>query len=128
MKTVCVELHNGKVVRIFRTAKAAAVFMANLVLHSDSMAVVTNMDKLSATRAIRRQLFESQNKLCAWCGAELTWEGCQMHEKIPRGHGGEISLANSIILCYECHFKDRHAHGNRKLHFKKSIPGQSNMV
>jgi hypothetical protein len=121
MKVAHVELKNGKVIRIFRTAKASAVFYANLVLHPDNTATITTMPRPTAVEAIRRQLFEQQKHLCAWCGEELTWGSCQMHEKIPRGKGGEISLLNSTILCYDCHqgSKPGAAHRGRRLHFSK---------
>jgi hypothetical protein len=44
-----------------------------------------------------------------------------MHEKVPRGKGGQISLSNSIILCYACHFRNAGAHGKRHPQWKKTL-------
>ena len=38
----------------------------------------------------------------------------EMHEEVPRGNGGEISLANSKMICRTCHRTSDRAHGNRR--------------
>lgn len=105
-----IEVRDSKTYQIFRSAKAwvaAGVRGAKLSV----------MPRVDAVRQIRWQLYINDPH-CRWCGEGVSWEGCQMHEVIPRSNGGEISLENSIILCYDCHQgrKDS-AHGNRKLQF-----------
>ena len=39
-----------------------------------------------------------------------------MHEMVSRGDGGEISLANGVGICYDCHFGPA-GHGNRVTRF-----------
>lgn len=103
----CIEIRDGLVWRIFRSRKAAAV--AGITCQISMMAYV------DAVRTIRQQLYKLCEGLCSWCGQEVSWEACQMHEKVYRGKGGEISMTNSVILCYGCHQgrKDS-AHGNRR--------------
>ena len=72
-----------------------------------------------SVKEIRRVIFERQGRHCLWCDKELTWNQLHMHEKIPRGKGGKISLDNSIGLCYDCHLNN--AHGDRKSQFKKMV-------
>jgi hypothetical protein len=43
-----------------------------------------------------------------------------MHEVLPRGKGGRISLQNSIGLCADCHIlnpRQKGAHGGRQPQF-----------
>lgn len=68
--------------------------------------------------AIRTAIFNRQDGKCLWCDAELTLKMAHMHEKIHRGRGGVISLANSIILCADCHLNS--AHKDRKPRFGES--------
>lgn len=105
-----IELRDGKPYRIFRSAKAWAAAGARDVK-------ISVMARVDAVREIRWQLYK-QDTHCQWCGADISWEGCQMHEVVPRGDGGEISLENSTLLCYDCHQgRTDSAHGNRKLQF-----------
>ena len=109
-----IEIRDGKPHRIFRSGKAWAVAFAHGVF-------VSVMARVDAVRQIRWQLYQKCGGHCTWCGEATSWEGCQMHEVVPRGDGGEISLENSIILCYDCHQgRADSAHGNRKLQFGKS--------
>jgi hypothetical protein len=111
-----VELQDGRVHRIFRSGKAWAV--AGVLGRTISV-----MPRVDAIRQIRRTLWARCNE-CAWCGEVVDWNACQMHEIVPRGKGGDISMENSIILCYDCHQgREDSAHGNRKLHFGTKSQG-----
>lgn len=70
-------------------------------------------------KEIRRAVFKRQNRECLWCSKVLTWAQAHLHEIVLRGKGGKISLENSIILCYDCHFNNLGAHGNRRPKFLK---------
>lgn len=71
-----------------------------------------------ATDFIRRAVFVRDNWTCTHCGDEISWDGPNrghLHERLFRGNGGEISVANSTTLCYTCHMADPVAgHGKRK--------------
>jgi hypothetical protein len=120
MKAIAyVELKDGQPIRIFRTVKSAMAYSAKIVTHPElKNRQVVPMARMDAVRAIRNKIFEMQGHRCLWCGEWLAKDTAQMHEQQPRGEGGEISLENSIVLCYDCHQgrKDS-AHGNRRLHF-----------
>jgi HNH endonuclease len=109
-KIVWVELSGGNVSRIFRSQKLA---FANC---EDPQAVF----KDEAVGAIRRQVYDRQSGRCLWCDEKVKWDGgvferAHMHEQIPKGRGGEVSITNSIILCPKCHLSG--AHGNRQPRF-----------
>jgi 5-methylcytosine-specific restriction endonuclease McrA len=59
---------------------------------------------------------------CEYCSRPITrtgWAKGEMHEEVPRGNGGEISLANSKMICRSCHRNDPRGHADRKLQFSK---------
>lgn len=67
-----------------------------------------------ATEQIRRQIYAQQLRACAHCGSPVTWYTMELHERLWRGRGGEISVSNSVGLCNTCHQKDPIAgHGKR---------------
>jgi len=45
------------------------------------------------------------NGRCEKCGERPDWRGLSVHEKKFRSHGGKLSLANSQMLCGDCHDK-----------------------
>jgi len=105
---VYVEMLGDACVRIFANVKAA-------VLHPQPL---ITMENAAAVESIRRQVFLKFNMTCCHCGAgPLPWDGPgkgEMHEREWRGRGGEISLSNSVLLCYDCHHNTDAGHGNRK--------------
>jgi hypothetical protein len=115
-KLVWVEHKNTKIVRIFRNAKAiiAAKKYEDDFLSGDQLGQVP---RNYAIREIRRQIYDRQEGRCLYCPKLITWAGGHMHEKVPRGKGGEISLENSVMLCADCHLNQEH--GNRKPRFGK---------
>jgi 5-methylcytosine-specific restriction endonuclease McrA len=110
---VCIEIRDGKVWRIFRSRKSASI--AGLTCQTSVMA------KVDAERTIKKQLWDLAKGKCTWCSKDVPLTGgglynnSHIHEQDPRGKGGEVSMENSIILCYDCHMNV--AHGNRKLQF-----------
>lgn len=109
---VYVEMCGDKPVRIFVTVKAAIAHPQDLV----------QLDYAEAVESIRLQVFERDNYKCTHCSAEVTWgkpgehgppKG-EMHERVWRGNGGEISVENSTTLCYYCHHHTEAGHGKRK--------------
>ena len=104
---VWVEINSlGQAVRIFRTDKARWAFPGFAILIRYSTAV----------SEIRHQLFLRSNGMCELCTSAVTEFGGHMHEQKHRGKGGEISLDNSVFICYPCH---RSAHKDRNPHFTK---------
>lgn len=94
---------NGLPIRIVKSAKHAVLRVAYVLR---SMAV----------KSIRHQIWIRDGKKCTHCGADVSWETMEMHERIWRGRGGEISVANGTTLCYDCHQNDPVAgHGKRRV-------------
>lgn len=107
-------------VRVFRTAQAAAV--------TRTLGLTRIVNRTLAVRAIRRRVFERDGWLCVHCSNPVIWKTGHMHERQHRGDiqlteegyysGGEISLENSVCLCYSCHLNDPVAgHGKRNPQF-----------
>src|SRR5690349_14503573 len=101
-------MRDGQPVRIFKGAP-------DWMLPS-----IQKMDRSEAVGSIRRQVFERAGYECEWCGRPIILErgapnSGEMHEVLPRGKGGEISLANSVAICKSCHRNI--GHGDRRLRF-----------
>lgn len=107
---------NGRIVRIFRTTRAA---MNSKAWDEDR---VVEYPRSDAVADIRRQVFERANGECQRCGRTLTWGMMHMHETTNRGQGGEISIDNCEALCFDCHEGPDGAHGNRLPKFTKKEP------
>lgn len=102
-----VELSADEVpVRIFGSAFAAFTFHGRVIL----------MSKREAISAIRLQIWHRTHGVCDWCSKPISEQSMHMHEMIPRGEGGEISLSNSVGICYDCHFGPA-GHGHRVTRF-----------
>lgn len=69
------------------------------------------------TGEIRRIIYDRQKGCCRACGKFVTFEQAHLHEIVPRGKGGIISLTNSEILCFYDHIEVEH--GDRKPKFTK---------
>ena len=82
------------------------------------------MDRALAVRSIREQVFErsivweppeDEHNECERCGRTIDWSSFEMHEEIPKGKRGEVSLENCKALCHQCHTgRPDSAHGNRR--------------
>jgi 5-methylcytosine-specific restriction endonuclease McrA len=71
---------------------------------------------------IRHAIFVRQHGECISCGTTFTEAQMHMHERVFRGHGGEISLDNSEGLCFDCHLnRPTFGHGNRQPKFSKKV-------
>jgi HNH endonuclease len=100
----------GKVIRVFRTTREGILYGVKFP------EFVKTLPLAEAVGEIRRQVFERAEGACEWCGAKLTWETGEMHERLPKGKGGEQSIYNGVALCASCHRapKESSAHGNRR--------------
>ena len=90
------------------------------------------MDRAKAVGAIRAQVYDratgdspagGELAECERCGRIIRWETFEMHETIPKGKHGEVSLSNCEALCHACHQGGPDsAHGNRRWHTSKIKP------
>lgn len=110
---VWVELSEaGQVVRIFRTHKAAVM----------SQAHITQITRSTAVHEIRKQVRKRANGSCERCGTIVSSAVGEMHETLPKGKGGEVSLENCEWLCHGCHQgRPDSAHGNRRTRFGEVV-------
>lgn len=114
-KQVRVEIGpNGLPCRIFRDASWKTC---------DSVQI---MDRAKAVGAIRAQVYdrsqapEGEHHECERCGRYITWGWFEMHETVPKGSGGEVSLENCEALCRACHQTGSDAaHADRRWHTSK---------
>lgn len=111
-RTVYVEMDGEGPVRIFKILRE--VFKPGIVFPLEKM------EYREAVGAIRMRVFKKANFRCERCGKIVTWNTGHMDEKVPRGHGGEISIFNSQCLCPDCHIGDNpySKHANRRPQFK----------
>ena len=113
--TVWVERVDGRIIRIFRSTHGEDWKRA---MEAGSLETCPKKD---AVGEIRHQIYERCGGRCEWCGKRIPESGpltvrMHMHERVPKGNGGEVSLANGLGLCYDCHIND--AHGDRRPQFK----------
>lgn len=88
---------NKEPVRIFRSRAAAVTFPVNEPNY------IADWPRYDAVHSIRVQVYERADWLCERCGKLVTFKTGEMDEKVSRGEGGEISLQNCWLLCYDCH-------------------------
>lgn len=114
--TCWIERIDGEIVRIFRSTHGQDWDDAR------ASGTLETCPKLDAVGAIRSQIWKRCGGRCEWCGSPVTesgpvWKRMHMHEMIPKGNGGEVSLTNGVGLCQNCHEHDPKAHGDRKPQF-----------
>lgn len=114
--TCWIERIDGKIVRIFRGTHGED-WKAAL-----AAGTLETCPKLDAVGAIRKQVWDRCGGRCEWCGSPVTQSGSlykrmHAHEQVPKGSGGEVSLTNTVGICYDCHFNRPEAHGNRRPQF-----------
>lgn len=109
---VLLDLAHGLPVEIFRNQKQALEGSAT----AGPTFAAAEFPRAAAVKTIRRVIFERDNYTCTNCGdSSLNWDSGHMHEKLHRGQGGNISVANGITLCYRCHLLDEEmGHGKRQ--------------
>lgn len=105
-QSVHVEINpeNGQYLRIIRKhADAWRLDPERLITVARKVAVET----------IRNQILERAKRgecyYCEYCDCTLTPNSGHMHEKVLRSLGGEISMENSVFICYRCHILGEHA-------------------
>ncbi len=73
-----------------------------------------------AVESVRRQIWERDGHKCTHCGVTVGWFVMELHERIWRGRGGQVSVDNGATLCQNCHADDPVAgHGKRKVLWSK---------
>jgi 5-methylcytosine-specific restriction endonuclease McrA len=106
---VWVEVNDvGNPVRIFRTRRVAYAFGKQWI---------ASWWRSTAVKMIRHQVFLRSHGECEWCAVRLTENSGHLHEVVHRGHGGEMSIENSVFICYDCHLGPKGAHGSRRPRF-----------
>lgn len=114
---------SGLAIRVFKSRKLMVMAMPYM-----EDGCTKEMDRAEAVKQIREQVFSIQAGRCADCNGIVFWKTMHLHEKLHRGQfekenvdnhleiekSGEISLANSIALCAECH---RQEHADREVLF-----------
>ena len=109
MRGVWVEINErGDPLRVLRNNKEAN--------YRPSKRLFAYWDRAEAVLGIRNRIFDRSEGNCELCAVPVTWDTGHMHEKLPRGKGGEISLENSIFICSNCH---RVQHKARNPRWKK---------
>lgn len=112
MRNRCyVELVNGQPVRIFRTPADARL----------SGVEINEWPRYDAVRSVRDAIFRRSKAECEKCGKRMTSKQMHLDERISRGEGGEISLANSWGICYDCHLGIYGEHSNRQWGGKREL-------
>lgn len=115
-KNVYVELSEaGEPIRIFRQVKAAV----EAALEGREIDI---WPRPWAVEVIRQQVIARAQNACDRCGAVVDDDTGEMHETIPKGKGGEVSLDNCEWLCHECHQgREDSAHGDRRTRFGEGV-------
>jgi 5-methylcytosine-specific restriction endonuclease McrA len=97
---VWVEIENGLAIRIFNNHKFASKEQVEF-----PKKIIKEVNRKEAIHQIRKQVFDMYKQECIYCGEYLTFQTMHMHERLPRGKGGEISIYNSVPACYNCHMR-----------------------
>jgi 5-methylcytosine-specific restriction endonuclease McrA len=74
---------------------------------------VAEWPRKDAVAAIREELVKRSGGQCKYCPKTLGPNGGHMHERQWRGHDGEISLDNSVMICADCHIGPKGEHSGR---------------
>lgn len=101
----------GAPIRLFRTARHAHCSPA-----SDENRLA-EWPRRDAMQAIRKKVYDRAQGRCVACDTPLSLNTYHMHERLPRGKGGQVSLENSEARCAPCHIGPTGAHGKRRPQF-----------
>lgn len=105
----------GNPIRIFRSGKAAA----RAAVDGRNVASMTRAEAVGYIRAMVRY---RAGDACQRCGEIVSENVGEMHETLPKGKGGEVSMDNCEWLCHDCHQgKPDSAHGNRRTRFGENV-------
>lgn len=81
----------------------------------DSYHYCKQMPRSEAVQMIRQAVFKRSDGECERCGTTITWKTMQMHERVHKSQGGEVSLSNCWALCHGCHQgRPDSEHGDRR--------------
>lgn len=122
MKKVWVEFgSDGQAIRIFKSRRSAFEGEA-LTRLLDGKASIGEVEKKIATGQIRHQVWERAKGNCEFCGGTMLESTMHLHEKQHRGQfvngkSGEVSLMNSVGICFKCH---QAAHSDREPKFSNA--------
>lgn len=118
---VFVEFEEGQISRIFRNTRDAVLSAAWEEKR------VGEYPRKDAVGIIRKRVYDLAEGFCKYCGKYAGWEVGEMHEELPRGQGGEISIYNSVWSCVNCHRGPEGQHKERQTRFgeKDGLPGDS---
>ena len=113
MKMVRVELGpEGNVIRIFRDKSWLNFQSFGYMSRAEAVLKIRQQVYLRCSREAQGQGCWAE---CERCGKYITWDTMEMHETVPKGKGGEVSLENCEALCHDCHTGSADsAHGNRR--------------
>lgn len=104
---------DGLAVRIFKNRKMA-------FLLATPISVPAFILRSVAVGDIRRKIWKRDKQKCVHCGDIVPYGVFEMHERIWRGRGGEVSVENGVTLCSGCHQTDKVAgHGTRQVQWTK---------
>lgn len=117
-KTVRVELGNhGLPIRIFRKDKKWLLCPEGK-LHTMTKQDAVALIRLQVFERAGGALYEGETTIrgkCEECDYPITWDSMEMHEKIFKGRGGDVSLENCLGLCHDCHTgSPTSKHGDRR--------------
>lgn len=124
---VWVELDHpsGVAIRIFASRKRAFEPLEGRPVDCEFVPgeLSVQMDYVKANTQIRDFVFERANGKCELCHTRTPSE---MHEKHPRGkyingRKGEVSRANSVAACWQCHQGPGGAHWDRRVRLNEHI-------
>lgn len=111
-RVICeIDPKTDRIIRIFKVPKRA------LDLSIQNPELIREYPRSEAIKEIRLQVFARADGKCEYCGRPITWDTGELHEELPRGKGGEYSLANSRAICFRCHREDERGHKSRRLHW-----------
>ena len=97
-------------IRILKTMKAALDLDPSVVRQMARSVAVGYIRKQVVDRARRGSLI-----LCEFCGNVINEFIGEMHEVVPKGNGGEVSVDNSRFICNNCHTGAKDSeHGERR--------------
>lgn len=100
------------------TEKVLRIFRADKYAYALEPERIRQLPRAEAVKRIREQVCARANGRCEYgCGRAINWDSGEMHEELPKGKGGEVSLANSYFICPTCHREDERGHRSRRLRF-----------
>ena len=115
-QSVYVELDGESIIRIFRVSHEA---YALSVEHPEKVGYVARKVAVEEIRkaVCKRATDDEGITHCEDCGKRIDWWTGHMHERVPKGSGGDISISNGCFICPRCHLDVEH--GDRRFQSSK---------